>query len=84
MGFRKIETLSCLLREGLWLKLTCECGHTATIDPLLLRSLLWRRNRSEKLQDLSLTLRCQWCGKRASGFDYIAKVGVAWTLDAHR
>jgi hypothetical protein len=70
MGFRKIETLSCLLREGLWLKLECECGHIATIDPLPLRSMLWRKCRSEQLRDLSNSLRCQWCRGNTFAFDY--------------
>lgn len=71
MGFRKIETLSCLLREQLWLKLECKCGHIATIDPLPLRSRLWRKCRSEHLKDLAQNLRCQWCGGNAFTFDYV-------------
>ena len=73
MGFRKIETLSCLLREGLWLKLECKCGHTCTVNPLTLRSMLWRKCRSEHLKDLPKALRCQWCNGRAFGVDYVEK-----------
>lgn len=73
MGFRKIKSLSCLLREGLWLKLECQCGHTATIDPLPLRSALWKRSRSEELADLQKSLRCQWCKGKLFGFDYVRK-----------
>lgn len=73
MGYRKIESLSCLLREELWLKLTCECGHTATIDPLPLRTELWKRCRSIDLADLQESLRCQRCEGKRFSFEYVAK-----------
>lgn len=53
--------LSHLLRDGLRLKVTCTCGHTAEPDILELREDVWRRLGGE---ETSTSLEC--CAARGA------------------
>lgn len=62
MGWGPPSCLSHLLRDGLVLRVTCGCGHTAEPDLLDLREAMWRRCGGEELRDLPKVLRCSRCG----------------------
>ena len=73
MGFWKIETLACLIREEKRLRLICECGHTAEPDTMELRGLLNRRRGGfwARLTDLPKHLHCGKCGGKRFRFELL-------------
>lgn len=77
MGFRPIETLSCLTREDKRLRLTCPCGHTAEPDIMELRGKMNRRRGGfwAKLTDLPQHLHCGQCGSKSFRIQIIPALG---------
>ncbi len=61
----KTDTLTALIGQGYWLKLSCACGHTAKIDPMPLRMALHDRGARDTLDGLNARMRCQRCGERS-------------------
>lgn len=76
MGFRKIETLHCLIREERVLKLKCQCGHVAeyrtekALYALIGTIQKRKRNRSTQLSDLRTMLSCGLCQLKDFAIDY--------------
>ena len=64
MVTHKNNSLSDLIRNGYWLKLTCQCGHEARVDPLTLRTQLFGLGKSMQLDRLSDAVKCKECGGR--------------------
>lgn len=64
MGFRRLETLLDISRQGYWLKLECPCGHTARHDPMIMLERLLRRGGDPRLSHLHKSMRCGKCGGR--------------------
>ena len=60
----KNESLSDLIRNGYWLRLVCDCGHNARLDPVPLRTRLHQAGRSSHLSRLDESMKCVNCGKR--------------------
>ena len=73
MGWKPIETLTCLLREDKRLRLVCPCGHVAEPDVRALRSAVWIRKRDfeARLADLKKHLRCGACGGKDFGYEIV-------------
>ena len=59
----KMDSLSDLIRHGYWVKLKCQCGHEAKLDPVVLRTSLHKRDKSSHLNRLNEAMCCQQCGK---------------------
>ncbi len=70
-GLGPPENLSHLIRDGLALRLTCECGHAAPLDPFALRSRIWMRRKSDVLADLQESLRCSACGGKSFRYELV-------------
>lgn len=62
MGYRRITTLTDVARYGYWVKVACQCGHTARLDPMKLLNRAIESRRSTRLTDLHQMLRCGACG----------------------
>jgi hypothetical protein len=73
MGFRKIETMACLIREEKRLKLICECGHSAEPGTTELMRLLYRKRGGfwARLTDLPEHLHCGMCGGKRFRFELL-------------
>lgn len=64
MVTHRIRTITDLVRQGYSLKVVCQCGHTAHLDPMTL---------IVRLEALEGRLRCGHCGSRE--VDYCAGIG---------
>ena len=72
MGWGPPTELSHLIRDRLWLRLACDCGHVVTLDPLPLRSEIWNRRKSIELRDLHKGLVCGRCGGKRFRHELVA------------
>jgi hypothetical protein len=72
MGWGPPTCLSHLLRDGLQLKLTCQCGHVSTPEIKALRAAMFRRLGGEELTDLPRVLRCRKCGSKEFGQELVS------------
>jgi hypothetical protein len=73
MGWKKIETLRCLVREDKRLRLTCECGHIAEPDTRELIEAIYQRHNDwwASLTDLPKHLRCGQCGSKSFTYELV-------------
>jgi hypothetical protein len=70
MGWGPPERLAHLVRDGLAMRVTCKCGHTADLNPADLRSTIYKRHNDWwcYLEDVPRYLRCGQC--RSKSFSY--------------
>jgi len=72
MGWGPPDCLPHLLRDGLTLRLTCECGHVAEPDVRELIGALGKLGGYRlALADLRHNLRCGHCGGKRFGHELI-------------
>jgi hypothetical protein len=64
MGFRRLDSLIDIARKGYWVKLACECGHTAKRSPEELIQIILSHGGGVRLTDLHKSLVCSQCGER--------------------
>lgn len=64
--------ISHLIRDGLELSITCECGRVAVPDLKELRQAMQRRCGGEELADLPRVLECAECGSKRFTIERIA------------
>jgi hypothetical protein len=62
MGYRRLDTLLDIAKQGYWLKLSCPCGHSVKLDPMKVLERLVRRGADVRLARLSESLKCGRCG----------------------
>ena len=63
--------ISHLIRDGLELCITCECGRVAVPDLKELREAMWRRCGGNDLVDLPRVLCCADCGSRRFTIEHL-------------
>jgi len=79
MGFRRLSTLTDIVRYGYWVKVVCPCGHVARMDPMMLLKRAVQHGRSSRVSELHHVLRRGVCG----GKDFTAErclAPAAWSL----
>lgn len=72
MGAKRIETTWDLVRFGANLRVTCRCGHVATIDGGQVDRMRAKRNWPRPLGYLADKLICSKCGRRPIAVDLTA------------
>lgn len=64
MGSRNLRTIEEYERSGYGLRVECQCGRVAILEPRALILLGYRRRQRLSLARLATVLRCSQCGGR--------------------
>lgn len=74
MGWGPPDCIDHLIRDGLRLRLICQCGHVAEPDVGELRAALNKRGGYRlDLADLNRNLRCGQCGGKSFRYELIPR-----------
>ncbi|XAI96251.1 hypothetical protein [Microcystis phage Mae-JY29] len=64
MSSKRLDSLSTYCREGLRLRVQCNCGHTVLLDPAALLKRCQQKGSSHLVAKIVPRMKCSICGSR--------------------
>lgn len=64
MSSKRLESMADFARHGYRLRVDCDCGRVALLDPHKVIAACQARNISYRLEAVAERLRCEKCGRR--------------------